>query len=161
MFCSNKKVISKVTALLSDFDYYDLERLSYKNKKFGVTIGFKNPKSSRPVHSVSVEKVSSIDAPISIKNFDTLTQGANIESSLYHKIVSPITGAYYGKPKPEDPSFVKEGTIVESHQTVCLLEAMKMFTEVKAGIKGKVVKIMREEGDFVAEGDTLFEIQPM
>jgi len=155
--------VKKVNMLLDLFDSYDLSKLSFKNNKLGVFIGYRNPKGDRPVHSVAVERVAAIESPIKIEN-SALKEGGAVEEkapSRYHQVTASMTGAFYRKPKPDAEFFVKDGGVVEPDTTVCLLEAMKMFNEVKAGIRGKLVKAHAEDGDFVAEGDVLFEIQPL
>lgn len=160
-----KNKVKEVLALIDEFDGNELAKLHYKDKKFGVLISEKNPKGSRPVHSVSVERVSSIDTPIKIENPAGLQESgvspAPVAVSSAHQVIAPMTGAFYGRPKPEEDAFVKVGSIVEADTTVCLLEAMKMFNEVKAGVKGKIVKVLYNDGDFVSENDPMFEIQPM
>jgi acetyl-CoA carboxylase biotin carboxyl carrier protein len=156
-----KNKIKKVLEMLDTFDKYDFTRLSFKNKKFGILISEKNPKASRPVHSVAVERVASIESPIRIEGSSAPVEALSQPAASYHQVKAPMTGAFYRKPKPDAELFAKEGDIVDPDKTVCLLEAMKMFNEIKAGISGKIVKIYAEDGDFVAEGDVLFDIQPM
>lgn len=159
-----KRQISQALELLETFDQYDLSKMVYKSRNFGVTIGLKSPKEDR-VHSVNVEKVASIESPISIKTMEAEGESAAVQATPitenFEKVHSPITGAFYIRPKPDADVFVSEGSMVEAHTTVCLLEAMKMFTEIKAGVKGKIVKIYPAENGFVTEGDVLFDIKPM
>ena len=77
-----------------------------------------------------------------------------------HAIAAPLTGVYYGRPKPEDPPFVTVGATVQPGQVVALIETMKLFNEVAADITGEVVEIAPQEGDLVEAGHTLLYVVP-
>ena len=76
------------------------------------------------------------------------------------KIPSPMLGTFYRRPAPGSPSYVEVGTFVKEDDTVCLLEVMKVFNSVRAGVKGYIVKICAESGDLVEYGQTLFLVKP-
>ncbi len=75
-------------------------------------------------------------------------------------IQATVTSVFYRKPRPGEPPFVEEGDHIEEGTTVCLLEVMKCFNSVSAGVKGKVEQILVESGDLVEKGDTLMLIRP-
>ncbi len=57
-------------------------------------------------------------------------------------ITSPMVGTYYAASSPDDPAFVKVGDQIEEETIVCIIEAMKVMNEVKAGVKGRVAEIL-------------------
>lgn len=73
-------------------------------------------------------------------------------------ITSPMVGTFYSTPSPADPSFVKVGDKVEKDTVVCIIEAMKVMNEVKAGNTGTLVEILVENGQPVEFGTKLFRI---
>ncbi len=73
-------------------------------------------------------------------------------------ITSPMVGTFYSSPSPDDPGFVKVGDRVEANTIVCIIEAMKVMNEVKAGIKGVVAEVMIESGQPIEFGTKLFRI---
>ncbi len=73
-------------------------------------------------------------------------------------ITSPMVGTFYAAPSPEDPSFVKVGDKVDENTLVCIIEAMKVMNEVKAGVKGVVAEVCLENGHPVEFGTKLFRI---
>ncbi|AAF39256.1 acetyl-CoA carboxylase biotin carboxyl carrier protein subunit [Chlamydia muridarum str. Nigg] len=73
-------------------------------------------------------------------------------------IVSPLVGTFYGAPSPESPAFVKPGDIVSEDTVVCIVEAMKVMNEVKAGMAGRVEEVLITNGDPVQFGSKLFRI---
>lgn len=74
-------------------------------------------------------------------------------------ITSPMVGTFYRAPSPEAPPFVEVGDEVEPGKVVCIIEAMKLFNEIEAEVKGKVVKILVENGKPVEYGQKLFLIK--
>lgn len=73
-------------------------------------------------------------------------------------ITSPMVGTFYASPSPEDPHFVKVGDRVEKGSVVCIIEAMKVMNEIKAGSSGTVVEVLVESGHPVEFGTKLFRL---
>lgn len=69
-------------------------------------------------------------------------------------------GTFYRAPRPDLPPYVEVGATVESDTTVGLIEAMKVFTGVTAGVRGTVVEVLVEDGQFVEYGQPLFRVRP-
>lgn len=78
------------------------------------------------------------------------------EAALY--ITSPMVGTFYSAAAPEEPSFVKPGDKVDKNTVVCIIEAMKVMNEVKAGVSGTIVEILVDNGSPVEFGTKLFRI---
>lgn len=76
-------------------------------------------------------------------------------------ITSPIVGTFYRAASPEAPPFVEVGQVVEKGQVLCLVEAMKLFNEIEADFKCKIVKICVENAQPVEFGQPLFVIQKL
>jgi len=72
---------------------------------------------------------------------------------------SPLVGVFYRAPAPDTPPFVEVGDLVSVGQTVCVVEAMKVFNEIKAEWKGRVVAIPAESGALVQAGDPLVVLE--
>ena len=72
---------------------------------------------------------------------------------------SPLLGVFYRAAAPDMPSFVEVGDVVSEGQTVCVVEAMKVFNEIKAEWKGRVVAIPAENGALVQAGDPLIVLE--
>ncbi|MCX8040474.1 MAG: acetyl-CoA carboxylase biotin carboxyl carrier protein [Planctomycetota bacterium] len=73
-------------------------------------------------------------------------------------IISPIPGTVYLKPNPDAPPFVTEGSPVDPSKVVCLVEAMKVFNEIKPepGVSGQIKRICVSDGQPVEYGTVLF-----
>jgi acetyl-CoA carboxylase biotin carboxyl carrier protein len=76
------------------------------------------------------------------------------------RVESPMVGVFYRSSSPGAPAFVEVGDVVTVGQTLCLLEAMKLFNELKAEQEGRVKAIHVESGQPVEFGQLLFELEP-
>jgi acetyl-CoA carboxylase biotin carboxyl carrier protein len=77
----------------------------------------------------------------------------------FETINSPIVGTFYRKSSPEAPPFVEVGAVVEKGQTVCLVEAMKLFNEIEADFRCKIVEIIKDDATPVEFGEPLFKVE--
>jgi acetyl-CoA carboxylase biotin carboxyl carrier protein len=75
-------------------------------------------------------------------------------------VKSPIVGTFYGSPSPGAEPFVKIGMFVDSGQTLCIVEAMKLMNEIESEVSGEVLRIFAENGQPVEYGQPLFGIRP-
>ena len=76
-------------------------------------------------------------------------------------IPSPMVGTFYRAPKPDAKPYADIGSIVEAGDVVCIVEAMKMMNEIQSEIRGRVIKIMAENGKPVEYGQPLFLLEPL
>ena len=75
-------------------------------------------------------------------------------------IDAPLIGTFYAAPAPDQPPFAPAGTRVAKGQTVCLLEAMKMMSEVPAPCDCIIEEVLKADGQLAAFGDPLFRYTP-
>ena len=75
-------------------------------------------------------------------------------------VKSPIIGTFYRKPSPDKPNFVEVGDRVNEGDTLCVIEAMKLFNEIEAETSGTIVKILVEDSTPVEFDQPLFVIDP-
>lgn len=73
---------------------------------------------------------------------------------------APMVGTFYAASAPEQPPFVKVGDRVRKGQPVCLLEAMKMMSEIPAPCDCEITAVLKENGALVSFGEPLFRYQP-
>lgn len=76
-------------------------------------------------------------------------------------ITSPMVGTFHRAAGPEVPPFVDVGDVVERGQVLCLVEAMKMMNEIEAEFRGRIVRILVENGRPVEYGEPLFLVEPV
>jgi acetyl-CoA carboxylase biotin carboxyl carrier protein len=75
-------------------------------------------------------------------------------------IESPMVGTYYASSAPDAPPFVSVGSLVQPNTIVCIIEAMKVFTDIPAGVSGTVAEILVKNGQAVEYGQPLFRVVP-
>ena len=75
-------------------------------------------------------------------------------------IKSPMIGTFYRRPSPDKPNFCEPGTEITPGKVLCIIEAMKLFNEIEAEIKGKIVKILVDDNSPVEYDQPLFLVDP-
>ena len=74
-------------------------------------------------------------------------------------VTAPLTGIYYRSPSPQAPPFVQVGSVVSAGDVVGLIEAMKLFNEVRSTMSGRVRRIVAENGQLVRAHAPLIELE--
>lgn len=77
------------------------------------------------------------------------------------KLESPMVGVFYRSASPEDPPYVDVGDVVKAGQTIGLIEAMKVYSEVPADHSGRIVEIPAKNGALVQQGEALMYLEPL
>lgn len=75
-------------------------------------------------------------------------------------IESPMVGTFYAASSPDAPPYVAVGSVVRPDTTVCVIEAMKVFTDIPSGIAGTILEVLVKNGQPVEFGQPLFRIKP-
>jgi biotin carboxyl carrier protein len=75
------------------------------------------------------------------------------------EVRAPMSGVFYRRPAPDQPTYVEVGTVVKKKQVLALLETMKVFQKVKSPVNGTVVEIVAENESPMRDDDLLFVIQ--
>ena len=71
-----------------------------------------------------------------------------------------MIGTFYRSPSPEEPTFVNVGDTISKGQTICIIEAMKLFNEIESEISGKIVKVLVDDSQPVEFDQPLFIVDP-
>ena len=141
----DKKTENSINLLIKKLKDENLGSLKFSNKTLSIEI---------PNNSGSVQIAQSPISSQPQKVSNTLTN----ESSNMQSIDSPMVGIIYLTPKPSSPPFVKSGQKIKKGDTICLIEAMKTFNEIKSDKDGVVKSILVKNGEAVEFGQPLFEI---
>jgi len=107
---------------------------------------------SAPVHHVPVSAEKKIPA----KQQET----SATDDSKYITIKSPMIGTFYRSSSPDKPSFANVGDEIKKGQTICIIEAMKLFNEIESEFSGKIVKVLVEDSMPVEYDQPLFLVEP-
>ncbi len=82
------------------------------------------------------------------------------EATKYIEIKSPMIGTFYRTANPDSEPFIQVGDSITAGQTVCVIEAMKLFNEIESEISGKVVKVLVDNSSPVEYDQPLFLVDP-
>ena len=141
----DKKTENSINLLIKKLKDENLGSLKFSNKTISIEI------------SNSSGSVQIAQSPVSSQSQNVSNTPTN-ESSSMQSIDSPMVGIIYLTPKPSSPPFVKSGQKIKKGDTICLIEAMKTFNEIKSDKDGVVKSILIKNGEAVEFGQPLFEI---
>ena len=91
----------------------------------------------------------------------TLTGPEQHTKSDLPTVNAPLTGVFYRSPTPKAPPFIQIGAVVNKGDVIALIEAMKLFNEIRATAGGKVKRIFAENGQLVRAHQPLLELEPI
>ena len=81
-------------------------------------------------------------------------------ASPYHQVLAPLTGLLYLSPSPDAAPYVQVGREVNQGQVIGLIEAMKLFNEIKSDVRGRVVRILAEHGALIKARQPILDVDP-
>lgn len=163
--------IQKIVELMAEHDILELEMEDRKGKIRLVRGNHHMPPPLSPVTLVSaaapLSQLTQVTTsspvttpstnPVPPQEFDAGDMAA--EPGI--KICSPMVGTFYRAPSPDAKAYVEIGTVVEKGNVVCIIEAMKMMNEIQAETRGRVSKILVENGQPVEYEQPLFLLEPL
>lgn len=120
------------------------------------------PAAQVEVQAQPVTNVETVVAPVKetqlVVEIASQKEAAPVDEDL-HTITSPMVGTFYKSPSPDADAYVKAGSKVSDDDVVCIVEAMKLFNEITAEVKGEIVEILVKDGQLVEYGQPLFLVK--
>src|ERR1700682_4324775 len=154
--------IQQIEQLLQFMTEHNLEEFEYS--RGDLRIRLRKPSSGLVVSVQRMITPPEIIIPGSVEAPNASSGGAPGPEARptedLHRVKSPIVGTYYESPSPGTEAFIKVGAYVETGQTLCIVEAMKLMNEIESDISGEVLRIFVENGQPVEYGQPLFGIHP-
>lgn len=135
----------------------DLSELELRDQQEAVVLKRGAPPGA--AHLMPTPIVHHVSAP-AVATTPASEDAAGDDESDLIAIKSPMVGTFYAAPDPNSPSYVSVGSNVGQDTTVCIVEAMKVFSEIKAECSGKIEKICVKSGEAVEFGQKLFLVRP-
>ncbi len=155
--------IEEIHELIKLIDESTIDEFTYENE--GAKIKLKKNKevvqqvaaqaSVAPVQAAPAQQAPKAQAPAQT---EAPAQEAAASDNL-HKITSPMVGTFYASSSPEAGPYVTTGSRVNENTVVCIVEAMKLFNEIEAEVKGEIVEVLAENGQLVEFGQPLFLVK--
>jgi acetyl-CoA carboxylase biotin carboxyl carrier protein len=154
--------VQQIEQLLRFMSEHNLEEFEYS--RGDLKIRLKKPSAGVPMYGRSMG-VPEIIVPGATERPAPASQSAPPPpeprpTEDLHLVKSPIVGTYYEAPSPGAEAFVKIGAHVESGQTLCIVEAMKLMNEIESDESGELIRIFVENGQPVEYGQPLYGIRP-
>ena len=137
----------------------DLDDVSIETENYKIRVKKnqnKNITQPKKVVEEIIETTSEIQKPEPKQNNTKETN----ESNNHLIIKSPMIGTFYRASNPKSDPFIKEGDIISEGQTICIIEAMKLFNEIESEVSGKVIKVLIDDASPVEYDQDLFVIDP-
>ncbi|WP_042473719.1 acetyl-CoA carboxylase biotin carboxyl carrier protein [Bacillus ndiopicus] len=157
-----REIIKLVDASSIDEFVYEENGAKVKLKKKGNVTEVVVPKKEvvAPAPAPIAPVVEAAPTPVATPAASAPVEKAPVnENTDLHKITSPMVGTFYQAPNPDSPAYVKVGDKVGEETIVCIVEAMKLFNEIEAEVKGEIVEILVKDGQLVEYGQPLFLVK--
>ena len=136
--------LAEIQALIKTLDNSSIEKFEYECDEYRLSL--KKGSSVVAVKAAQAEPV--VEEEISDADEKELIE-----------ITAPMVGTFYSATEPGAEPFVKVGSKIDADSVICILEAMKLFTEVEADVSGEIVEILAKDGDLVEYGQPLFSVK--
>lgn len=144
----NLKEIKEMISLMNENDLTELEM-----ERDGLKIRLKKKAGEICSEILEQRPTSLVPSPGGEEKLET-------ESGEMIEIKALMVGTFYRAPSPDAPPFVDVGEEIEPDKVICVIEAMKLMNEIKSEVKGKIVKVLVENGHPVEFGQVLFLVEP-
>ena len=154
--------VARIRQLIELMNEHDLNEIDLRNddRRIRLRRGLTGAPGFMGVHTVgSVAPGSSGSASVDAGKKSVGAAPAVDDKSIF--VRSPMVGTFYSKPKPTAAAYVKIGDVVQPDTIVCLVEAMKTFNELPAGVAGKVVAVLVKDEESVDVNKPLFKLAPL
>lgn len=136
----------------------DLTELDLRDNEEQVTLRRQQAGGQPQVVSVApTANVATLSAPASSSG--ATTTSADVAMDGFQKIESPMVGTFYTAADPDSPPFVRVGDHVAPDTVVCLIEAMKIFNEIRAECSGTIEKVLVNNAEAIEFGQPLFAVK--
>ncbi len=136
--------LAEIQALIKTLDNSSIEKFEYECDEYRLSL--KKGSSTVAVKKAQAEPVVEEEA-------------ADADEKELIEITAPMVGTFYSATEPGAEPFVKVGSKIDADSVICILEAMKLFTEVEADVSGEIVEILAKDGDLVEYGQPLFSVK--
>jgi len=156
--------VEDVEKLILLMQRYELNELQLKEEKweFSARRGEKNQPAPQVILSQQPMMPSASSAMLPSAGGSGILPvppAATAPAANQKEITSPIVGTFYRSPAPDQPPFVEVGSRIAADDVVCIVEAMKVMNEIKAGVSGVVKKILLDNATPVEYGQPLFLVE--
>jgi acetyl-CoA carboxylase biotin carboxyl carrier protein len=139
---------------------FDLDAIRLKIGDAEYELVRREPAAAAPMMVAAGPAAGAPPAPAAAVSAAPEGAAAPVAAGNAKKVTAPVVGVFYRAAAPGADPFVSVGDRVETGQTLCILEAMKLMNEITSDYAGRIVRIIPENGELVSLGQELFWIEP-
>lgn len=150
--------LRELIAILNDTDIAELS-VESNGVKISIKKGAAFIQTAAPIAAAVVQPRPQEPAPAAAPPPEANEPSTELEGEGYVTVQAPMVGTFYRAPAPDADPYVKPGDTVEVGQPLCIIEAMKLMNEIESEVRGRIVKILVENGQPVEYGQPLFVIE--
>ncbi|MEH7177848.1 acetyl-CoA carboxylase biotin carboxyl carrier protein [Neobacillus vireti] len=168
----NEKDVETLTTLIDKLEASSFNFLKLENQDIKIVIGkngvtenaetnvqqASNVEQIEPQQITQLEAAAAIEVPVEEAEVVEEKQGVKTAEEIV-TINAETTGLFYAQPEPGAEPYVKVGDTVQKDSTVCLIEIMKVYSAIAAGVEGVITEIHVEDADLVEVGQPLFSVK--
>ena len=148
--------IKEIQDIINFIKKSDLDDVSIETENYKIRV----KKNNGNYTTTELPKEVKVSAPQSQQEEKKVEEKTESTSSNNLIIKSPMIGTFYRSPNPESDPFVSEGDTIKVGQTICIVEAMKLFNDIESEVSGKIVKILVDDNSPIEFDQPLFEVEP-
>jgi len=152
--------LKEIQTLVKLVSNSQVDHLEVDRKDFSLKIKKNAPKTELVSVASAPAPVAQPSAPAASSAPLAQTESKSNDAASGVEIKSPMIGTFYRSSSPDKPAFVEVGDEIRVGQTICIVEAMKLFNEIESEVAGKVVKICVDDASPVEYDQPLFIIDP-
>tara|TARA_B100001057_G_scaffold13732_1_gene12977 strand:+ start:85193 stop:85645 length:453 start_codon:yes stop_codon:yes gene_type:complete len=147
--------IKEIQDIINFIKKSDLDDVSIETENYKIRV-----KKNNGTYTTEIPKEVNVTPKQSTTEPKTPEEKTEITPSNNIIIKSPMIGTFYRSPNPESDPFISEGDVIKVGQTICIVEAMKLFNDIESEVSGKIVKILVDDNSPVEYDQPLFEVDP-
>jgi acetyl-CoA carboxylase biotin carboxyl carrier protein len=161
--------ITQIQDLIKFVSKSGVSEVEIEQKDFKITIKTHEPAGRRgnEVIQVAMPQVQQMAAPVQVAApvpaaapaAAAPAPAAESKGNLI-EVKSPMIGTFYRSSSPDKPAFAEVGSTIKAGDTVCIIEAMKLFNEIESEVSGKIVKVLVNDNTPVEYDQPLFLVEP-
>jgi acetyl-CoA carboxylase biotin carboxyl carrier protein len=146
--------IERIRRLVQLMEEHDLSEIDLRESRHRIRL-CRGPKEAAPP-AAAPSTYAPLPSPAPAAAPPIASQAA--EGPNIALIKSPMVGTFYSRPNPKAEAYVKAGDRVDTTTVVCIIEAMKVFNEIPAEIRGQIVAVLVADGEAVDFDKPLFKV---
>lgn len=154
--------LNEIQDLIKFVSKSGVTEVEIEQKDFKITIKAEKAKADAPIYVQAAAPAPVAAAPVAapVAQSPAAPVAAANDDAKYITVKSPMIGTFYRSAGPDKEPFVSVGQSINKGETVCIIEAMKLFNEIEAEISGKIIKVLVDDASPVEYDQPLFLVDP-